>query len=127
MGALRAGFRTVLVAFATTRFVDLVDLDVDFNFGVDFRLARGFAEVFLAVRAPERVLAPRDAVRRAGFAAFRAILRAGFRPLERAPVRELFRAAFLVPPAALRLAIACSLFSDPFGRAVRPEISARLP
>ena len=119
---MRAVFRNVLVAFATTR---VFDLAADFGLDVDFRRAGDFAEVFFALRVPERLLAPRDVPRPAPFAAFRAAFRAGVRPPERAPVRELFRAAFLAPPAALRLAITCSLFSDPFGRrlscSVRPK------
>jgi hypothetical protein len=49
-------------------------------------------------------LAPARAGRRAVFAAFFA----AFRPLDRPLARELVVAAFLVPRAALRLAIACS-------------------
>lgn len=100
MGALRAAFRGALVAF--DRFDDL---DEDFDVAAGFRFASGFAEVFFADRAPERLPGPGDALRRAAFAALRAVFRTGLRPLERPGVRELFRAAFLVPPAALRLAI----------------------
>ena len=128
MGALRAAGRDLLVAFfATTRFMAF---EVDFlvALAADFRFAGDLADDFLPVRVPERLLAfPRETPRRAGFAAFRAVFRAGFRPLERVRLRELFRAAFLVPPAALRLAITCSLFWRPLNDIVRPEISARLP
>jgi len=48
--------------------------------------------------------AARGVLRRADLADFDAV----FFPLERPPARELVRAAFFVPPAALRLAIACS-------------------
>src|SRR5215216_6675228 len=123
IGVLRAALRGVLVTFATTRFDDLADFDV----AADFRFETALAAVFFAAPLPARLPALRGLARRAGFAAFRAAFRTGFRPLERATVRELFRAAFLVPPAALRLAITCSLFGDRFQRSVRPEISARLP
>jgi len=53
-------------------------------------------------------LAARGVLRRADAADVDAV----FFPLARLPARELVRAAFLVPPAALRLAIACS-FSGP--------------
>jgi hypothetical protein len=115
--------RRGLVTFATTR----ADDRVDFDLAAAFRFETAFGAVFFAAPPPARLLAPRALDRRAGFAAFRTAFRTGFRPLERATVRELFRAAFLVPPAALRLAITCSLFGDRFQRSVRPEISARLP
>jgi hypothetical protein len=71
----------------------------------------GFAAffVFPAGRAGRVALAlARLALRPAVFADVDAV----FRPLVRLPARALVRAAFLVPPAALRLAIACS-FSGP--------------
>ena len=105
-GALRAVFRAVLVAFATTRFVVR---EAGFALDVDFRLAADVAAVFFAALVPARLRVPRDEPD--GFAAFRAAFGAGFRPLERAAVRELFRAAFLVPPAALRLAITAPFFA----------------
>jgi len=79
-------------------------------------LDAGFAVVFaarlvaLAAGCARRVfLRPAlVAVRRAVFAELDAL----FRPPVRLPARELVRVAFLVPPAALRLAITCS-FSAP--------------
>jgi hypothetical protein len=72
------------------------------------RLVLTLFAALAAGREPRALVAPaRVALRRADCADFDAV----FRPLVRA-VRELFRAAFLVPPAALRLAIACS-FSGP--------------
>jgi len=70
--------------------------------------ARLAVSVALPVRRAERVLlAPaRVALRPAVFADFDTV----FRPLVRLPARAVVRAAFLVPPAALRLAIACSFF-----------------
>jgi hypothetical protein len=116
-GAFRGAFRDILAAFEATRFVTLATrlgtLDAAFRFVAV--VAEAFRpDVFLRDVAAERPVAPRDLLR-AGFAAFRAVFRVGLRPLERALVRELFRAAFLVPPAALRLAITCSLFGRHFG------------
>jgi hypothetical protein len=58
---------------------------------------------FLPVR-PDVDAALRAELRRVLLAA----LAVDLRPPDRAPARELFRAAFLVLPAALRLAIVCS-------------------
>jgi hypothetical protein len=92
---------------------------------IGFCRATFFAEVFFAVFAEGRgaarfvalrvdltradlAAAFRVPLRRVAFRVVFAALRAVWRPLDRAPVRELFRAAFLVLPAALRLAIVCS-------------------
>jgi hypothetical protein len=91
-----------------------------------FGAARLAADFFLAVLALASVALLRFpalafaagrlerlvAVRRAVLADFAAVLRPPARPA----VRELFRAAFLVPPAALRLAIACSFFGPSASR-----------
>jgi hypothetical protein len=86
-------------------------------------LAAGFGLGLLAALAglpvlrAERVLLAlaRVALRPAVFADFETV----FRPLVRLLARAVVRAAFLVPPAALRLAIACSFFG--------PSRSRRLP
>jgi len=79
------------LAFVTARFV---------AFGFDL----GFAALRAARAGRRAALALARAGRRAVFADFAA----AFRPLDRPLARELVFAAFLVPRAALRLAIACS-------------------
>jgi hypothetical protein len=125
-GALRAAFRVGLADLATTRFccrfgasrfaatglvvlVDGVVFRAAFDFAADFDV---FLVVFFADWALERPVA-RPAPRRAVLAAFRVALRDAVRL-----TGELFRAAFLVPRAALRLAIACSLVGD----TIRPTL-----
>jgi len=90
-----------LTAFvlAATR---LVFLGADLGF-VTFRAARVGRRLDLALAR---------AGRRLPFADLAADLAAGFRPLERPLARELFAAAFLVPRAALRLAITCSFLGS---------------
>jgi hypothetical protein len=98
--------------FVATRLVALADFVA---FRAAFDVVAAFAAVFFFVRALER-LAERVAPRRAVFADFRVALR----DAARLTGRELFRAAFLVPPAALRLAITCSLWATLYAPVVRP-------
>src|SRR4051812_3274894 len=98
---LRAAFLDVLTALAGACRVGFLAAD---RF-VDFRVGLAFAAGPDGRAGRRALLAPRrTAVRRAVFADFDAVLR----PLERLPGRAVVRAAFLVPRAALRLAIACS-------------------
>ncbi len=100
-------FRAVAFRAAFEAFVCWV---FDFALVAFARLAFGAGRVL-----PPR-LPPREAPRAVPAAAFR-VVRAGVR----APDRELFRAAEVVPRAALRLAIVCSLWTALVDDAVRPK------
>jgi hypothetical protein len=134
--AFRTAFRVFLSDLVTTRlvgrfgltrlaatrrvvFADFVVFLAAFDFVAAFDAA--FLVVFLAGLAPER-LVERVAPRRAVFAAFRVALRDAVRLTG----RELFRAAFLGPPAALRLAIACSLCWATYTPHCRPRCRPQL-